>query len=563
MEISKTILKLLHKRGLETEDDIKEFLSASPRRTYDPFLLKNMEEGVHLILEEAISGRRICIYGDYDADGITSTTLMLCVLSHITEPGQVDYYIPSRFDEGYGLNKDAISHIHERGFDMILTVDCGSVSAEEVDYAKELGMKILVTDHHTVTDTIADCLVINPKQPGCPYPFKELAGCGVAFKVAQAIQQRADLPKSVLTEVMDLAAIGTVGDIMPLIDENRTLVKFGMKMMNLGYRVGLQRLIEGASLTPGKITSENISYVIVPHLNASGRIEDASKAVELLRCSEEPKTEAESQALDEKVAVLLNQNIMRKRLQQDTFKSCVDSLHAIGAGDEKTVKDFIVIRAENAHEGIAGIVAGKLKETYYRPAILVTPSGEKKQFLKGTGRSIAGVNLYALLKENEAMFEKFGGHAGACGFLMKEACLPELEAALLKAMARIREDHPEIFCRTYDIDMDVQLEELTLNLAREMELLAPFGNANPRPLFRCTDVTMEDVRYMGDANQHMRFQARSRYGKRLSCVLFGSAQSYKDVGLRHGMVNLIGNLESQIWQGQERLQFLVDEIEFD
>lgn len=562
-KISETIIKLLNKRGISEQEDITEFLSPSPRRTYDPFLLKNMEEGVSLILEEAVKGSRICIYGDYDADGITSTTLMLSVLSHITDPGQVDYYIPSRFEEGYGLNKEAIQHIHRQGFDMIITVDCGSVSYDEVEYAKELGLKVLVTDHHNVTDTIADCLVINPKQPGCPYPFKSLAGCGVAFKVAQAIQKRADLPKSVINEVLDLVAIGTVGDIMPLVDENRTIVKFGMRILNRCQRAGLARLIEAVSLTPGKITSENISYIIVPHLNASGRIEDASIAVELLRCAQAPATEAESDDLDERVARLVNQNIQRKKLQQDTFHRCVEQLKEAGCEAEDALKDFILIRSEDAHEGIAGIVAGKLKETYYRPAVLVTPSGEEKQYLKGTGRSISGVSLYELLKKNEFMFEKFGGHASACGFLMKEEYLPQLEENLLASMAEITAANPDIFRRQYDIDLDVEVDEMTVDFARELELLAPFGNANPKPLFLLTNVTLEDVRYMGDAEQHMRFFARSHFGKRISCVLFNDAQRYgQSVHVRRPL-DLIGTLECQVWQGQERLQFLVDEIKFD
>ena len=555
MQISNTIIKLLHKRGIQEQEDIMEFLSPSPRRTYDPFLLKNMEEGVSLILEEAVKGSRICIYGDYDADGITSTTLMLSVLRHITDPGQVDYYIPSRFEEGYGLNMDAIQQIAERGVDLIVTVDCGSVSYDEVEYAKQLGMKVLVTDHHNVTDTIADCLVINPKQPGCPYPFKSLAGCGVAFKVAQAIQQRADLPKSVINEVLDLVAIGTVGDIMPLVDENRTIVKFGLRILNRCQRTGLARLIDAVSLTPGKITSENISYIIVPHLNASGRIEDASMAVELLRCAEEPEDAAASDALDEKVATLVNQNIQRKKLQQDTFRSCVENL--------QEVKDFILIRSEDAHEGIAGIVAGKLKETYYRPAVLVTPSGEEKKYLKGTGRSIAGVNLYELLKRNEHLFEKFGGHAGACGFLMPEEHLPELEKSLLDSMEEIKKENPDIFCRQYDIDLNVDVEELTADFARELELLAPFGNSNPKPLFQLSNVTLDDIRYMGDAEQHMRFFAWSHSGRRIQCVLFNDAQRYGLAVHARRPVELVGTLECQVWQGQERIQFLVDEIKFD
>lgn len=562
-QISETIIELLNKRGITGQEDIAEFLSPSPRRTYDPFLLKNMEEGVNLILEEAVKGARICIYGDYDADGITSTTLMLSVLSYITDPGQIDYYIPSRFEEGYGLNKEAIQQIYEAGFQMIITVDCGSVSYDEVEYAKELGLKVLVTDHHTVTDTIADCLVINPKQPGCEYPFKSLAGCGVAFKVAQAIQQRADLPKTVINEVLDLVAIGTVGDIMPLVDENRTIVKFGLRILNRCGRAGLARLIEAVSLQPGKITSENISYIIVPHLNASGRIEDASIAVELLRCAKQPATKEEDEALDEKVALLVNQNVQRKKLQQDTFKKCVEQLKEAGCGTDDTVKDFILIRSEDAHEGIAGIVAGKLKETFYRPAVLVTPSGEERKHLKGTGRSIAGVSLYELLKKNENMFEKFGGHASACGFLMPAEHLPQLEENLLASMKEIKQEQPDVFRRHYDIDLNVDVDNMTVDLAKELDLLAPFGNANPKPLFLLTQVAMEDIRYMGDDNQHMRFFARSRYGKRISCVLFQNAQRYGNSVHVRRPVDLVGHLECQVWQGQERLQFLVDEIKFD
>jgi single-stranded-DNA-specific exonuclease len=342
---------------------------------------------------------------------------------------------------------------------------------------------------------------------------------------------------------------------MPLVDENRTIVKFGLRILNRCQRTGLARLIDAVSLTPGKITSANISYVIVPHLNASGRIEDASMAVELLRCAEEPEDAAASDALDEKVATLVNQNIQRKKLQQDTFRSCVENL--------QEVKDFILIRSEDAHEGIAGIVAGKLKETYYRPAVLVTPSGEEKKYLKGTGRSIAGVNLYDLLKKNEHLFEKFGGHAGACGFLMPEEHLPELEQSLLDSMEEIKQENPDIFCRQYDIDLNVDVEELTVDFARELEMLAPFGNSNPKPLFQLSNVTLDDIRYMGDAEQHMRFFAWSHSGRRIQCVLFNDAQRYGLAVHARRPVELVGTLECQVWQGQERIQFLVDEIKFD
>ena len=385
MNINPIIKKLLQNRGIDSEEDIIEFLSDKPKKTYNPFLLPDMEAGVDLILSEIEKKSNIWIYGDYDADGITSTSLMLNVLSHLTDKDKLNYYIPSRFEEGYGLNKDAICEIASKGCNLLITVDCGSVSYDEVEYAKSLGLKVLVTDHHNITDVMADCLLINPKKPGSEYPFKEICGCGVAFKVAQALQQKAGLPKQVLTEVLDLVAVGTVGDIMPLVDENRTMVKFGLKVLNLGKRPGLRKLMEGTSLHIGKVSSENLSFVIVPHLNASGRIEDASQAVDLLtgRCSEA--------RMEEIVSDIIKKNQMRKKYQSDLFKECQAQI------DRENLDDLILIHAEDAHEGIAGIVAGKIKETYYRPAIIVTATGSDGDDLKGTGRSVEGINLYELL----------------------------------------------------------------------------------------------------------------------------------------------------------------------
>ena len=251
MNVSQTIIQLLHNRGIEGESEIQEFLSSKPKRTYNPSLLDDLEAGVDFLLEKIKTGAKICIYGDYDADGITSTTLMLSILGHLMPEERLDYYIPSRFEEGYGLNKDAILSIFKKGFDLIVTVDCGSVSAGEVQYAKELGMDIIVTDHHNITDTMAECLLINPKKPGSKYPFQELCGCGVAFKMAQLIQKKCGLPKHVLTEVLDLVAIGTMGDIMPLVDENRTMAKFGLQVVNSGSRYGLKKTDGGSRASSG------------------------------------------------------------------------------------------------------------------------------------------------------------------------------------------------------------------------------------------------------------------------------------------------------------------------
>ncbi|MFR8235926.1 MAG: single-stranded-DNA-specific exonuclease RecJ [Anaerovoracaceae bacterium] len=546
MEINPIIIQLLKNRGIDSEEEMLEFLSDKPQKTYDPFLLPDMEAGVDLILAEIKAGSRICIYGDYDADGITSTALMMDVLRKLTTDDKLGYYIPSRFEEGYGLNMEAIKTIADSGADFIITVDCGSVSYEEARYARELGMRILVTDHHNITDVMADCLLINPKHPKSQYPFKDLSGCGVAFKVAQGIQQKAGLPKSVLTEVLDLVAIGTIGDIMPLIDENRTMTKFGMRVINSGRRKGLTKLIEGASLKKGSVSSENISYIVVPHLNATGRIDDASQAVELL-CRDLNDREQ-----DRIVEDILKKNRLRKNLQDETFRACAENI------DKDDLQDIIIIKADGAHEGITGIVAGKIKETYYRPAIIVTPSGEDDRYLKGTGRSVEGVNLYQLLKTQENLFEKFGGHSGACGFLIKKEYFDQLKEGLLREMSLICRQDSNIFERKYTVDLNLDEEDLTLDLAQQFELLAPFGSKNRKPSIELDNTIISDVKYMGDRQQHARFSAQSSAsGAKIQCVLFGRAQ---DADLSGDPACLIGNLDLQVWQGAKRLQFMVEEI---
>lgn len=551
MNLNPIFKKLLNNRGITSEEDIIEFLSDKPQKTYDPFLLPHMEAGVDLILSEIAKGTKICIYGDYDADGITSTTIMLSVLGKLTDSSNLSYYIPSRFEEGYGLNKDAITTIAETGCGLLITVDCGSVSYDEVQYAESLGLKVIVTDHHTITDKMADCILINPKHPDSVYPFKNLAGCGVAFKLCQALQKKTELPKSVLTEVLDLVAVGTIGDIMPLVDENRTITKFGLKVLNLGKRRGLARLIRETSIKPGKITAENISYVIVPHINASGRIQDAGQVVELLL------GEADEAREKEIVSDLIAKNSMRKKLQNQLYMQCASAI------DRKCPDDIIIINCEDAHEGIAGIVAGKLKETYYRPAIIVTKTGPDGSQLKGTGRSIEGVNLYELLKTQESLFDKFGGHAGACGFSLKAENYEELCKGLKYEMTRIAEFNPEIFTKKYNVELELSTCDLTAELADQIELLAPFGNKNPKPVIQLKDVSICEVKYMGNEGQHMRFAANSDACPKIQCVMFGKAKDYDESCLYHRKENLIGVLEAQVWQGTKRLQFLVDEIQFD
>lgn len=542
-KINSIVRELLNKRGVSEEKDILEFLSEKPKKTYDPFLLLNMEAGVDLILSTIKNKDKICIYGDYDADGITSAAVMLEILSHLTD--RLEYYIPSRFDEGYGLNKEAIEKIKNRGCKLIITVDCGSVSFEEVELAKELDLDIIITDHHNLTDKIPDCLLINPKQKNCKYPFKDLAGCGVAFKLAQAIQEKTGLPKVVLSDLLDLVGIGTIGDIVPLVDENRTLVKYGIKAINNSKRQGLVKLIKETGLKYGEVNSENIAYVIVPHLNSAGRITKPEIALELL-ISKDLHLQTEA------VNSLISSNKERKKLQEKAFLECIAII------EEFHLKDnFKIIFAEEAHEGITGIVAGKIKDKYERPAIIVTKSGD---YLKGTGRSVKNIDIYNILKNVAELFEKFGGHSGACGFMMKRENLSQLRYSLEKEVNELYSKDSLLFSLEKEIDLEFTGKEIDAALVKELEKLAPFGNSNEKPVFQIKHVKMNNILFMGADNNHLRFNSCCSDGTELPCVLFNDAGKYSLNILKNEKVSILGYPNINIWNGTEKIQFVVSEI---
>ncbi|MCQ4637766.1 single-stranded-DNA-specific exonuclease RecJ [Anaerovorax odorimutans] len=541
--IDPIILELLKKRGISDDAEIKEFLSDKPQKTYDPFLLSDLEAGVDLLLRAIHDKKRICVYGDYDADGITSVSILMEFLGTLTD--RLQYYIPSRFDEGYGLNAEAVRKIRAGGSDVLVTVDCGSVSYEEVELAKELGMEVLVTDHHSITDVRADCLLINPKRPDCLYPFRELAGCGVAFKLIQGIQKKADIPRKVLNRALDLVALGTIADVVPLLDENRTLVKHGMHIISSGLRPGLAALIEGISLKRDSLRSDQIAFGVAPHLNAAGRMGDAKIAASLM-------LEKDKDAVGRQVSQLIDFNKQRKKTQEEAYQLCTQIIDQHLAD-----RNFLVVYAEDVHEGIAGIVAGKLKDKYERPTILVTPSGDH---LKGTGRSVSGVNLYEVLKSHEDLFLRFGGHEGACGFSMEQDKLDTLEDLLEQDMKRMLQEDPELFSRQINADLPLAVGDITLELAQGLELLAPFGSKNPKPFFLLENVRAARLQPMGADGKHIRFFAISEDGQSLECVLFNRAKDFESALYGEKSINLIGSVDFQEWRGNKRVQFNVESV---
>lgn len=539
MSINKIILQILNNRGILGEKNIEEFLSPRPLTTYDPFLLLNMKEGVDLILNAIETNKKICIYGDYDADGVTSVSVLMEVLKHLTD--NLMYYVPSRFSEGYGLNKEAIDYIHSMGVDLIVTVDCGIVSFDEVDYAKKSGMEIIVTDHHSVEERLPDCTVINPKQPNCPYPFKELAGCGVAFKLAQAIQRKTNLPKGVINRVLDLVALGTVGDVMPLIDENRTMVKYGIWEIEKGNRRGLKMLTDRILKDGTNISSDDISYGIVPYLNAVGRMEDASIGIDLL-------TENTYFDKEELVNKMIELNNLRKKVQEELYTRCVDIYER-----ECSDYSFPIVYMNDAHEGITGIVAGKMKDYSGKPFVIVT---ENEGLLKGTGRSVDNVDIYEILKGAKDLFEKFGGHKGACGFTLKKDNLDILRDHVNKTMSIVEKSDTEP-CVAYD--MQLKGEDISLDLAKEIDTMEPFGNGNQKPIFVFENCLIKNLFYIGDNNQHIKFKIDMDGFNNLDCICF-NYRDLSDTVSEGSLVKIIGGLDVNRWYGRENLQLIVKAI---
>lgn len=359
--------------------------------------------------------------------------------------------------------------------------------------------------------------------------------------MAQALLIKTGIPRSAVNDVLDLVAVGTVGDVVSLTDENRTIVKYGLNKINTGSRESLNKLKKAISLP--WITSENIAFGIAPHINAAGRMDSAREAAELFLTDN-------AYTMDEKVEKLVSFNGLRKKKQEDAYNRCMEKL----TGDEK----FIMLHMDDIHEGIGGIVAGKIKESAYRPTVIVTPSGEG--YLKGTGRSLDNIDIYGLLKKHEELFERFGGHRSACGFLMKEENIEELVISLDRDMEIMLKENPELFNKEVAWDMELMPEEITIELAEELEKMEPVGQGNPKPVFIIKDIIVSQPKFMGADGTHARFKALSKTEGGCECVLFKRAQELKELLLSKRPVELIGIVERQSWNGRERVQFIVEEM---
>ena len=542
MTIHSKVLEIIESRGIG-EEMLDEFFSPKPRLAYDPFLLANMREGVDSLLKAVDEGKRIVIYGDYDVDGITSTALLMKVLGSLTS--NVSYYIPSRLDEGYGLHRESIDRIRERGGEYIVTVDCGSSSAEETAYAHSLGIETLVTDHHNMSDHRAEGTIINPKLPEDNYPFKGLAGVGVAYKLALAVARERSIPGPLMAEMLEFATIGTIADIMPMTDENRTLVKCGLRSIHLGCRnKGIRELIDRSALDYRTLKAGDISFGIAPKINASGRLGDASLGVRLLLSDNE-------QEIRECCTELIEANRERRRLQDEAYDRGMSLLD-----DESGKGDFVIVEINDSHEGVLGIVAGKLREKINRPVVVISRNGDT---YKGTGRSIPGVNLYEMLDKYRKRFISFGGHSAACGFTIDAAGMESLRRELNEDIQAKFDEDPGIFDEIHASDAEIKADDIDLELAEALQMLEPCGKDNEVPVFVIRNAVVRGWRFLKDDDKMARFTLVTGDGRSIDSVIFrNAAEAYEAVN--EGDVDIYCSIEINTWRDVRKAQVIAREI---
>ena len=509
--ISPILARLIRNRDIVGDEEIETYLNGTIMDLHDGMLMKDMNRAIDILMEKIREGKRIRVIGDYDIDGVNATYILLEGLRKLG--GQVDSDIPDRMKDGYGLNRDLINRAYKQGVDTIITCDNGIAASEEIDYGKRLGMTIIVTDHHEVPYEEIDGVkryilppadaVIDPKQEDCIYPFKELCGAAVAYKVVEALFEAFGRDAEDVDYLMENVAIATVGDVMDLVGENRIFVKQGLEMLKRTQNLGLKALLECTKVNVDRLSAYHIGFVIGPCLNASGRLDTAKRALDLLRA----KTQRDADMLAGDLKAL---NDSRKDLTMQAVEE------AIALVEESELKNdqVLVIYLPNCHESLAGIVAGRVRERYYKPTFVLTKAEDG---IKGSGRSIETYHMYEELNKCKELLTKFGGHKLAAGLSLEE-CNLEAFRNMLNQKATLTEDDltPRV-----SIDMQMPLGYVTEELIDQLELLEPFGKGNTKPVFVEKDLIVLNSRILGKNQNVLKMQVQDAYGTRMEAMYFG------------------------------------------
>ncbi|MBP2640828.1 MAG: recJ: single-stranded-DNA-specific exonuclease RecJ [Firmicutes bacterium] len=538
--IPRPIAQVLINRGLEQVDEARDFLCSDVGKLWDPYLLKGMDFAVKRIRQAVDGKEKIIIYGDYDVDGMTSTATLYKLLSCLG--ACVDYYIPERLSEGYGLNALALEQLYQSGAQLILSVDCGISSVSEV--AQFFGkLDFIITDHHQPPAQLPlATAIINPKQIDCTYPEKNLAGVGIAFKLCQALWPDFRQEPLPMDDYLELAAIGTIADIVSLTGENRIIVKNGLQKLNRTQNIGLQALLLRCGLSPGTVDSGKVGFVIAPRLNAAGRVGNASNGVELLVTTDQERAAVLAGQLDE-------ENLLRQATEKEIFAAAEEML----AKQEEEWKNVFVLAGSDWHPGVIGIVASRLVSKYYRPVVMISvQDGEGR----GSCRSIPGFDIVHALSECSGLLLKFGGHKQAAGLSIVENNIDEFRAQLNKIAKNALS--PEDYIPVLKIDSFVGIEEIDESFLQKMDSLAPHGMGNPSPLFVCKKTAVASAKAIGKEKKHLKLKVRHNEIAR-EVIAWNMGERAAELTVNDPIYIAFSPAFNE-WQGRRDIQFKAEDV---
>ncbi|MFK4955838.1 single-stranded-DNA-specific exonuclease RecJ [Lactococcus garvieae] len=519
--------QILWQRGIRAEEEIQAYLNPDLQQLHDPFLLHDMEKATQRILTAIENGQNILIYGDYDADGMTASSVMKSALDELG--AEVQVYLPNRFTDGYGPNLDVYKYfIQNEDIDLIITVDNGVAGHEAIAYAQSQNVDVIVTDHHSMPEELPQAFaIVHPEHPESNYPFKYLAGVGVAFKVATALLDY------IPSDMLDLVAIGTIADMVSLTDENRILVSHGLKVLANTERAGLMELMRLSGTDFEKVNEETVGFQIAPRLNALGRLDDPNPAIELLTGWDEEVAAEIAQMIDEK-------NSERKVIVENIYNQALTMM---------TDEPVEVLYHQDWHKGVLGIVAGRLLEQFHKPIIMLA---EEEGILRGSARSIENFNIFEALNGHRELFIAFGGHKQAAGMTF---ALENVEAIKQVMLEFIQENDIDMSEKSsLEVQGSLQFDQISLETIRSLEKLSPYGMDNPKPHFLLTDYQVEQARSMGKDNSHLKLKLVQN-GQALDAVYFGHGS--ESLEFEQSDTELVGTLSSNTWNGTTTVQLMV------
>jgi single-stranded-DNA-specific exonuclease len=542
LDISPVIAGILHNRGLHTAEQARAFFTPSLSDLQDPLRMADMGLAVDALIGALTDRRRIVVYGDYDVDGVTSVALLYLVLKDLG--GQVSYRIPERQNDGYGLSESAIRECWEQGDRLLVTVDTGITAVEQIRYARELGMDVIICDHHRPGDSLPDAnAILNPKVESCGYPFRELAAVGVAFKLAQALGDRLQMDEDLAFRYLDLAALGSAADIVPLLGENRILVSLGLDKLNTQPLTGIRALLDVAGPQGREVDVSQIIFGLAPRINAVGRMGNAERAVELLTTQNRSRAREIAQVLE-------SENSARKCIDQDTLG---EALKKVEREVDLENDRVIVLHQREWHCGVIGIVASRIIEKYHRPTVLI--SVDEHGVGKGSARSIPGFDIYSALHESRDLLEQFGGHMYAAGLTIQEHNIPEF-ARRLKAHCAAHLSASDLLPRLV-LAAEIPLSAINRAFVETLARFAPHGPRNPKPLFLTRGVQAAGaVRLVGNGHLHLRVQ---KEGYEFDAIGYGLGR-HEPLLAGCPLLDIVYSVEDNVWQGRRSIQLHLKDI---